>query len=333
MVNIMSEYTNFATNCINRYMSYIFGDSYKKKIFDRYTEVYVDNRYSNYEGNNDRKTIARNLTKAFAELTNELRTEEPLELLKKVEKFYNYVYFLDQLYYLEQQKKAIKEIDELRKKDLGIDDDNFSNSFSLMVNEDIKKRKDFLNNFNSDTFSLVFDKINKDKNSLKVDINNRIKFPNLYSEEAIKKAAGKDTISEDLTLVEYTLLCSKIVQDLVACDYATMYYVDFPRSIFDKKAKITRLLSIIDNQYVNEKLRLVINFECFLRYRTYIFELMRQGFFFCIFLDEKFDYSSENIEYLVTFDKIFMLNGKYYYKDMINNGKIKDKIVVVNEVI
>ena len=47
---------------------------------------------------------------------------------------------------------------------------------------------------------------------------------------------------------------------------------------------------------------------------------------------QNFDYSSENIEYLVTFDKILMLNGKYYYKDMLNNGTINSRIIVVDEV-
>ena len=61
-------------------------------------------------------------------------------------------------------------------------------------------------------------------------------------------------------------------------------------------------------------------------------EYMRQGFVFAIYLDEKFDYSSENIKYLELFDKIFMENDKYYYKDMKNNGKIRDRIITIGEV-
>ena len=61
-------------------------------------------------------------------------------------------------------------------------------------------------------------------------------------------------------------------------------------------------------------------------------ELMRQGFIFAIYLDKGFDYCSDNIEYLEAFDKILMEKGKYYYKDMINNGKIGNRIISIEEV-
>ena len=61
-------------------------------------------------------------------------------------------------------------------------------------------------------------------------------------------------------------------------------------------------------------------------------EFMRQGFVFAIYLDDNFDYSSENIKFLELFDKIFIENKKYYYKDMKNNVKIKDRIITIDEV-
>ena len=45
-----------------------------------------------------------------------------------------------------------------------------------------------------------------------------------------------------------------------------------------------------------------------------------------------FDFCSDNVEYLVTFEKIFMEKDKYYYKDMLKDGKIKDRIVIVDGV-
>ena len=99
---------------------------------------------------------------------------------------------------------------------------------------------------------------------------------------------------------------------------------------------IGKLWSMIvwgNKKYIADKIRLLINFDTFDRFRTYIFELMKQGFVFDIFLDDKFNYSSENIEYLVTFEKIFMLKDKYYYKDMTNNDKIKGRIEIVDGVV
>jgi hypothetical protein len=61
-------------------------------------------------------------------------------------------------------------------------------------------------------------------------------------------------------------------------------------------------------------------------------EFMRQGFVFAIQLDDKFDYSTDNIKFLELFYRIFIEKSKYYYKDMKNNGKIRDRIISVDEV-
>ena len=51
-----------------------------------------------------------------------------------------------------------------------------------------------------------------------------------------------------------------------------------------------------------------------------------------MYLDEKFEYSSDNIKFLELFDRIFIEKNKYYYKDMKNNGKIRDRIISIDEV-
>ena len=124
---------------------------------------------------------------------------------------------------------------------------------------------------------------------------------------------GKENdIIEDLTLIKYALTCKRVVEDIITYNFETKYLLNLPKSIVDKKSKLSRLMTIIDNEYVVDKIRIVINFDTFDRFRTYIFELMKRGFIFDIFLDDKFNYSSDNIEYLVTFEKIFMLKDKYY---------------------
>jgi hypothetical protein len=103
-------------------------------------------------------------------------------------------------------------------------------------------------------------------------------------------------------------------------------------SLFDKKTKLNRVFNIIDNGFVQDRIRIIIDYKCFERYKSYVMELIRNGFVFVLNLDESFNYSSDNIEYLELFDKILINSSKYYYKDMKNNGKIKNRIISVNEV-
>lgn len=332
MVNIMDEYISYNKRVINNYMKLILGSKYKKDLVDIFTEAYLDIRYTSYTDEGDMPSLSKRLNFVINQKTLELRDDDNKNYIAFLESVYKKVPALEQLYFLENQKKTINEINELRKKYLALDDNEFIEKFNICLREDIKKRKDFLDSFNSDIFYLSTSKISKNNNMVYVLVKNKIKFPALYSEEAILKVAKKDVILEDTLLIGYNLLGIEVLNDLLACNYERKYYIDFPGSILEKKTKLSRMLSVIDNDFMLEKIRLIVDFKCFKRYRTYILELMRAGFAFAIYLDESFDFCSDNIEYLVTFEKIFMEKDKYYYKDMLKDGKIKDRIVIVDGV-
>ena len=333
MLNIMNEYVNYTSKTIDKYMKYIFDKGYDKNIMPKYTETYIEYRYGDYVENANRNSVIKNINEQLGKLTLSLNGEKDQRYLEIVESFYKYMFDIDSLYVLEKLNKSINEIAKMRVNLLGIESDNFVESFTQMVREDINKKKAFVDGLKSATFDLKFTKLNGNKDLLKVELTNNIKFPNIYSDIAIEKAAQRDVIAEDLTLIKYSLVCAKILEDIISCNFNTKYFVNLPKSIIDKRSKLNRLMTIIDNEYVVDKLRIVINFDTFDRFRTYIFELMKQGFIFDIFLDDKFNYSSDNIEYLVTFEKIFMLKDKYYYKDMKNNGTIKNRIEIVDGVV
>lgn len=332
MVNIMDEYISYNKKVINNYMKLILGGKYKKDLVDVFTDAYLDIRYTSYTDEGDMPSLSKRLNFMINQKTLELRDDDNKNYIAFLESVYKKVPALEQLYFLENQKKTVNEINELRKKYFALDDNEFIEKFNICLREDIKKRKDFLDSFNSDIFYLSTSKISKNNNMVYVLVKNKIKFPSLYSEEAILKVAKKDVILEDTLLIGYNLLGIEVLNDLLACNYEKKYYIDFPGSILEKKTKLSRLLSVIDNDFMLEKIRLIVDFKYFKRYRTYILELMRAGFAFAIYLDETFDFCSDNVEYLVTFEKIFMEKDKYYYKDMLKDGKINDRIVIVGGV-
>ena len=333
MLNIMNEYVNYTSKTIDKYMKYIFEKGYDKAIMSKYTETYIEYRYGDYVENANRQSVSKNINNELNKLTTSLVGNKDQRYLEIVETFYKYMFDLDNLYVLEKLSKTINDIGKLRVNLLGIESDDFIASFTQMVREDMQKKKIFIDELKSQTFAIKLNKFNNNKDCYKVELTNNIKFPNIYSDIAVEKAAQKEVIAEDLTFIKYSLTCTKIVEDIINCNFTTKYFVNLPKSIIDKKSKLNRLMTIVDSEYVVNKLRIVVNFDTFERYRTYIFELMKQGFIFDIFLDDKFNYSSDNIEYLVTFEKIFMLKDKYYYKDMTKNGTIKSRIEIVDGVV
>ena len=337
MVNVMDEYVSYTEKCFHNYLKLIFDKKYDKNIATKYIDTYMMIRYSNYlDEASTKAALSKKISKALDITNKELiseydRTSENLNLINSYRIFSSYFYNLDQLYLLESQKKTIEIITEERKKLLGIEeDDGFLDEFSKLVRDDIKKKKDFVNAFDSKVFVLEAEEL--DKNLYYAKLNNTISFPDLYSAGAIEKAKEKDSIAEDLTSIAFLQTSLKIINDLIACDFDNEYIVDLPKSYFTKKTKIKGLFNIIDNTFVQDRLRVAIDFATFQRYKSYVMEYMRSGFVFAIKLDDTFDYSSENIEFLELFDRIIMSSDKYYYKDMKKSGKIKDRIITVDEV-
>lgn len=334
MINVMDEYVQFNKKCFHKYLKLILDKEYNKSICDELIEAYVNVRYSNYLDEDTikytlDKKIEKSLDLAVERLLYELAPKyEPM--IRNSRHFSSYLNELDQLYLLEAQKRASEKIYNDRVRVYGNEDSEFIKKLNDMLMQDTKKRKEYLDSFESPTFSLEYKQMGK--NELKVELKYNIQFPELYSAAAIKKVAERDNINEDLTTIGFLELASVIINDLACCDFDKIYYMDLPKSFFEKKIKISRLFTVIDNVYFQDKLRLLINFECFSKFKSSVTEYMRQGFVFGIVLDETFDYSTQNTEFLELFDKILINPDKYYYKDMKNSGKIKDRIVSIVEV-
>ena len=216
---------------------------------------------------------------------------ETLDIMKDL-------YKLDSLYIFEKNTKIIEKIDKYRKEKLGIEDKDYLKNMDKMVREDIKRKRDFLNGFGSDTFYLEKDKIKSNDNLIRVVVKDNIKFPELYSDIAISKARKKDSINEDILGIGYTLCSLDIVNDLINYKFDKRYFIDLPKSILEKVTKKNRLLGIIDNEYILEHICLVVSFDCFTVNRTSIIDLMHDGYKFSLYLDDSFDYSTDNLEYL-----------------------------------
>lgn len=335
MLNVMEEYIMFTKKCFHNYLKRLMGKQYDKDISEEFLDVYITVRYSNYlDETTNKLPLNQKVSKAIEDKEKRLVKDEPSkkDCIEITSLFVSYFFYLDQLYILETQKKTIDDILKARKKLLDLDDE-FNNEFQTMLRDDTKKRKDFLASFESDTFQLELVPFSsKYENDYEVRLVNSIKFPELYSEAAIKKAEEKDVVAEDLCAITFLQVSALVINEIMTCEFDKKYYVRLSDSLFDKKTKISRVFNIIDNTYVQDRVRIIVDYRSFVRYRAYVMEFMRQGFVFILNLDDSFDYSSENIEYLELFDKILLKTDKYYYKDMKNNGKIKSRIISVDEV-
>ncbi len=334
MVNIMDEYITFTEKSFHKYLKLILDKEYDKGIVNEFVEAYIDIRYSDYLDEANTKTaLNKKITKVLDDTEKRLLSENDkklVDVIKHTRNISDYFYNFDQLYFLESQRKNVEKIANYRLKIVENTDESFVLELYELLRADIKKKKEFLDEFDSNTFELKFKNITK--SDIGVSLDHNIVFPDLYSDIAINKVAARDNISEDLCMITFLLIAKKIVNDLAECNFGNNYFVHLTSSFFGKKVKLNRLINIIDNDYIQQRLSLVITYQCFVKYKTQIMEYTRQGFVFVVYLDDSFDYSSDNIEFLEIFDKILLDSSKYYYKDMKNNVKIRSRIINVDEV-
>ena len=71
-MNMLEEYLNFEKNNITLFAKEILSDYFDEQIFTQLLNVYIENRYYNYYGENDitfDDNIMKHLEKAFINIT------------------------------------------------------------------------------------------------------------------------------------------------------------------------------------------------------------------------------------------------------------------------
>lgn len=87
--------------------------------------------------------------------------------------------------------------------------------------------------------------------------------------------------------------------------------------LYLKKTKILRLLNIIDNSAIQDKLSLKIKHETFLKYREEAYELLRNGYKIALLADETIDTDRAELEKLKMFKYILINKDAPYYDEII----------------
>ena len=110
--------------------------------------------------------------------------------------------------------------------------------------------------------------------------------------------------------------------------FKKQYIVEFADSLFEKKQKILRLLNIIDNSAIQDKLSLKIKHETFLKYREEAYELLRNGYKIALLADETIDTDRAELEKLKMFKYILINKDAPYYDEIIRKKTLQNIIEI-----
>lgn len=319
-INIAKKYIDFSDECLIQYMKLIGGSKITKANFREILNTYNGVRYYNYFPPISRNRSA-NLNYYINEKMHELYSEYSEEKIKSLTNLVKFVLSLD-FVHLDQIEGVVLTAESIR--DDKSRNPDFQGEFTKLLKTNLTRKLKYLSEFKTDTFVLNYTRTNRSKVTL-VSLNYDIKFPALYSESAIKKVYNSGVIDEQKLFIEYSLISVKILKEIISNDFSSKYIVDFPYSIFDKKAKKTRLFTLIDSDAIKEKLIIKMDSLQYELNQDAVIEMIQKGYKMAIELNYNFDFNKSNVKRLEIFEYIIV--------DSEHASKIEfeDKIIIARK--
>lgn len=326
-MSIVQEYIKLTRKNITNYIKLVLDNKFVRKYSDEYLNIYIYNRYHETQENNVQ--LKTQILKALDNKKKELIENYPEKsaIIERMAIFYKYVLYFDNVIKTNNIEKIVDRICEKRK--IFKEDENFKQQLlDLLENNNIEMNK-LLETVKCKEFELEQKRILQKKYVYETKLTYHIEFPILYSKYAIQKAFETGNILEDKLFVEYNLVAGQVLTDIRKDNIKKQYIIEFSENIFKKKQKLKKLIEIIENPTIQERISLKINSTGFEKNKEHIYDLMRMGFKFSIVLDEKFKFNTSEIEKLNMFKHVIADKQKQYYEDIAQNRKkIKNLIEI-----
>ena len=286
--NVVKDYLDYEKQNLKNYISIITDKKLNNDICDMIIDTYINIRYFNaYTSvkknpiDNIEYYIIENFKKKFAD--DNIRTNVMLILDALI--ILRYIILYEKYGDSEEAKVGLTKYEEKVY-------EKYKNTNILVsgIIKDIKtnfhKKEKFLNDLLSTDFSVAKKKTNID-NTFDVVLDNNIEIPDLFSDIAVNRVYNTGTIYEDKMLVYYTLLSREVLLDMINYQYDNKYLIIFPESIIDKSNKLNTLLSIINVDYIKERIVLEISYHEYKEHKDTYDYLIHDGYSFAVMIDEE----------------------------------------------
>lgn len=338
MNNLMDTYLKFTEKKIKKYMKIVFSVNYDEEIIEEFLRTYINARYYNVQNSEKparafymrildeleyKEDMLMKKCDDEAESLNEKQSR--LNLIHSIKEAFGYVLFFDNVRNIENFKtidslhEIIEKMLESVEKDFDIKNPkDVEEKLYQEVKSDMIEKDIFLDKFETDEFSLVFENANFDENFYFVELEHNIKMPMQYSESAINKVFTEGIIAEDKLQIEYILLSTVAIRDIVNGNFKDCYIAEFETSLFKKKQKLNGILALIENQALQEKINLNIKYADYIKNQKSVLEYIKRGFSFVITLDDTLK-NAEDVEKLKMFKLVIVPEELKIYKEIKSN--------------
>ena len=309
--NIVNEYVSFSEKTIKKYLQMILKQYFDQDVYDDLMNAYMNERYYNmYDKVSERfeVNIVHYLKEAITDKKDDSKYKKKARWMFGL---FKYILYFDNVKECSSVRPLIKEIANFRKNKLNLDDE-FESEFYNVLKNDLLAKKEFIDSFKDKNFSVNYIKVKR--NVFNSSLESSLKFPKIYSEYAINKMFNSTEVKEQRLFVLYPLVTIKVLEDILKGNFEKKYLLDFMINLKDKPKKFKRLLNIIDNDIVKEKVCLKIGYNDYLDNKEKIYELTREGYKIALTLEDNVNLEEELLELLSIFSYVIITDSKLYEK-------------------
>ena len=341
----MDTYLNFTEKKIKKYMKIIFNTNYNEELVNEYLKTYINARYYNIRNTDkparafylrilDELEYKEDILMEKCEEESETLDEKQakLNLIHIIKEVFGYVLFFDNVRNIENFK-TIDSLHEIIKKILELIESYYEvkkpkdieEQLYKEVKNDMIEKEVYLDKFDTDEFSLEFENTEFNEEMYYVYLNHNIKMPMQYSDSAIEKVFTEGIIAEDKLQIEYILLSTVAIRDIINGNFKDTYIAEFESSLFKKKQKLNGILSLIGNQALQEKIILNITYADYIKNQKSVLEYIKKGYNFVITLDDTLK-SADDVEKLRMFKLVIVPNDLKLYKEIKRDDVIVERM-------
>ena len=332
-INIMNQYIEITKKQINSYMRLVLGKKFIKSYQEEFLEKYIKIRYYNFYDDLENSTLRKKILNILKRTAEDLiiYNIEDREIIEIMCTFFYYNLYFDNVIYYKDLKEKISKIDKLRKRVFNKEEKDFKDELYNTIIEYNNQKEELLNRFETKEFILKVSNYPDKVGIYRINLKNNIEIPKVYSEYAKNKAFNIGIINEDKLIIEYYLTVIRIIKDIRKLNFKRQYIVEFADTILKKPQKLKKLLNVINNAAIQDKICMKIRYEKFMENKEAIYELMREGYKIAIILDDSFEVDFKNLESLDMFKFIIINKDFEKYKEFnkIKSKKIKNKLIEV----
>ena len=319
VTNIVDRYISILKDEFKDYSKLILEKNFNTEIFNIYLENYIESRYYNFIEETNIRTFRDRMINEI-ETTKSKMFEKGIYkeniLNSQCEIFKNLLVF-DNVSTVQNEDVSINKLQEIYKETHK--DNNFKNIFlDKNIFYDNLKRT-LKEKYESKIFNVKYIKLYKDIYISKLEFN--IRFSKIYSKSFIETAFTTGTTNEDKLQVEYSIVSKDILNDILNHNFKKKYILNLADSLLSKQKKMKSILNILNSSALQEKASLLITYNNFIKNKDNIYNFIKLGYKFSVYLDESFKLDIANLERLNMFEYSIISNELSNYNEIIKHKK------------